>query len=144
MLQSSNSQEEVAKIFEVAKKIVSILNKIQIIEFLFDCIVGSRIIINREMNPLVKKEIRSFCQELEEQFYAVMNKLIQFYSSKIVDKDVTSKEAEFPVPSIETCGLLNILGINHFLYNSQGKFIKNCIIILEHRIIGFILRSLIL
>jgi hypothetical protein len=110
MLQSSNSQEEVTQIFDVAKKIVSIFNKIRIVEFLFDIVVSSKIMINSRSNAVIRNEILSFCKELEEQFYSVMEKLIQFYAFKVSEKNVTSKDAVFLVPSVETCALLNILG----------------------------------
>ena len=110
-LATSNSQEEVMKIFDVAKKVVSILNKIQVVEFLFDRIVSNRILLNERVISVTKNEIRSFCQELEEQFYEVMEKLIQFYSSKMTEKNVADKNAVFLVPSVETCALLNILGM---------------------------------
>jgi hypothetical protein len=94
------------------------------------------------MNPVIKKEIRSFCQELEEQFYSVMEKLIQFYSSKVIIKNVTSKDSEFPVPSIETCGLLNILGLSMDLAtNLKAKSIRNCIITSGLKTTEFILKN---
>lgn len=88
---------------------MSILNKVQVIEFMFDCVVGSRVLLNSKINARIKKDLRSFCQELEEQFYTVMEKMVQFYSVKIVDKSVESKDAVFAVPSVETCTLLNFL-----------------------------------
>ena len=106
----SENQEEINRIFDVGKKIVSILNKIQIIDFIFERLINLNLIKNKNFNENIKKEIKSFCQELEQQFYNVMEKIIQFYSQKISEKVVDKKNSTFDSPSMETFGLLNILG----------------------------------
>lgn len=109
-LQSSNSQEEVNRIFDVAKKIVSIFNKVQVVEFLFAAVAGQGVLSHAKANAQIQKEVRAFCKELEEQFYSVMGKLVGFYSQRVSEKSVSGKDAVFLVPSVETCALLNILG----------------------------------
>ena len=116
--QKSSSEEDILElnnIFDVAKKIISIFNKIQIIDFFFKRICETQIVLNTEVNESLKLEIKSFCSELEEHFYGVMEKLVMFYSNKISEADVESKNVPYVMPSMETCGLLNILGMNFYL-----------------------------
>jgi flagellar hook-basal body complex protein FliE len=105
-----DSMPEINKIFDIGKKIVSILNKIQILDFFFSRICEMKVVTHEENNKLVRLDIKRFLNELEQQLYGVIEKIVDYYRVKVTEIDVSSKNFTFTMPSIETCGLLNILG----------------------------------
>ena len=102
---------EITKIFDIGKKIISILNKIQILDFFFNRCCQLGILNIEETSNIVRLDIKRFLNELELQFYSVIEKIIDYYKKKVNEYEVTSKNFTYTMPSIETCGLLNILGI---------------------------------
>ena len=90
---------------------IDFLNKIQILDFFFNRCCQLGILNIEETSNIVRLDIKRFLNELELQFYSVIEKIIDYYKKKVNEYEVTSKNFTYTMPSIETCGLLNILGI---------------------------------
>lgn len=112
----TENREEVNRIFEICRQIIAILNKLQIVNFLFERILTLGIVQQSKTCEVVRKEIKVLCADMENNLYSVASTLIGYYGEKISAKQVDSSRENFIVPTIETCGLLNILGTFLFIF----------------------------
>ena len=111
----TENREEVNRIFEICRQIIAILNKLQIVNFLFERVLTLKIVQQSKNSEVVRKEIKVLCADMENNLYTVASTLIGYYGEQISSKQVDSSRENFIVPTMETCGLLNILGIFLFL-----------------------------
>lgn len=112
----AENREEVNRIFEICRQIIAILNKLQIVNFLYERVLSLGVVQGNNKTEIVRKEIKALCADMENNFYSVATSLIGHYGEKISAKEVDEKTENFIVPTMETCGLLNILGQDFYFY----------------------------